>query len=58
MRKEIQYFITILGLGASLIVYAHSSFASKDTVQAVEKRLILIDKRIYDLHKYFGLQKD
>jgi hypothetical protein len=42
MRNEIKYAIYCIGLGMTLIAYAHSQFATKSTVE-------LMDQRIYDI---------
>lgn len=49
MKNEIKYAIYMLGLGATLLAYAHANFATKSVVEANTDRIIEMDKRIYDI---------
>lgn len=53
MRKEIQFVLTIMGLGASLVVYAHATFATKETVGSIREILVKIDERVFDIYKHY-----
>jgi len=51
MKSEIQYVLYLIGLGASLVVYAHTTFATKEEVKTIHEMLSTIDSRVYDIHK-------
>jgi hypothetical protein len=36
MRKELQYFVWVFGLGVSLVAYAHFTFSTKEEVRDVK----------------------
>lgn len=44
MKNEIKWALYCVGLGMTLIAYAHSQFATKSTVE-------VMDQRIYDIWK-------
>lgn len=46
MRNEIKYAVYMIALGASLVVYAHANFASKSTVEEMDKRIYEIWKEV------------
>lgn len=46
MREEIKFAIYMIVLGASLVVYAHSNFASKTTVEKMDERIYEIWKEV------------
>lgn len=58
MKKEIQYVLTLVGLGASLVAYAHVTFATKSEVEVLHTIIEKIDQRVYDIHKYHGLNAE
>lgn len=39
MREEIKYFVYVIGLGVSLVTYAHFNFATSSRVQKVEEKI-------------------
>ena len=58
MRKDIKWVIYLIGLGASLVVFAENKFVTKDMMGLIMDKLVSIethvktlDKRIYDLNK-------
>ena len=51
MKIELKDIIWWVALGASVIGYTHSNFATKDEVKSLKDILKVIDKRIYDMHK-------
>jgi len=63
IKNEIKYALYILTLGISLTVYAHQNFATKTEVREtrdiiktevkdLKRTLRIIDKRIYEIHKF------
>jgi hypothetical protein len=58
MRQELKYVLYLVGLGASLIAYAHSTFATKDSIKTIAERVKTIDDRVYDIHRYYKLNKE
>lgn len=46
MKDEIKYAIAMIGLGVSIIAYAHANFASKTTVDEMDKRIYEIWKEV------------
>jgi len=50
MRNEIKYVLYLVGLGASLVAYAHVTFATKSEVENIRDILRTIDQRVYDIH--------
>jgi len=52
MKKEIQFALWLVGLGASIIVYAHAVFPTKYTVDNMSAQMTIMDKRIYDIHRW------
>ena len=56
MRKEIKYFIYCFLLGAGLVIYATSTYATKEEVKTLNDTINKIDRRVYDLHTHFGLK--
>ena len=51
MRSEIKYAIYLIGLGLSLIAYAHSQFATKQEINDVKVQVKTMDERIYEIWK-------
>lgn len=50
--KSILFFITFgMSLGTSLVIYAHTNFATKERVEELRTIMHRMDERIYDLHK-------
>lgn len=37
MKEEIKYALALIGLGVSLVAYAHKNFASKDDVKEMKR---------------------
>lgn len=50
MRAELKWFIYIIGLGMSLVAYAHFTFATKSMIDLIYDKLKTIDQRVYDMH--------
>jgi hypothetical protein len=46
MRGEIKYFVFALGLGGTMIAYAHSNFATKDVTRIILDRLVSIESKL------------
>lgn len=46
MKDEIKYALLILGLGMSLVVYAHNTFATKTVVETMDARIYEIWKEV------------
>lgn len=57
MRKEIVFVLSLIGMGASLVVYAHSTFTTKETTKNIHDIVKTIDQRVYNIHKYHGLKE-
>jgi hypothetical protein len=51
MKNEIRYTLYVLGLGASLVAYAHSQFATKTRVERIEDAVKRVDERVYEIWK-------
>lgn len=49
MRNELKYAIYLIGLGMSLVVYAHTTFATKHSVESLSQKIEKIDHRIYEI---------
>jgi len=47
MKNEIKYALYMLGLGMTLVAYAHSQFATKSTVEVMDQRIYDIWKTVY-----------
>ena len=58
IRDLITFVLFSIGLGATLVVYAHSTFATKTTVEKMHDAIIRIDRRVYDLHLRNGFRDD
>lgn len=56
MKKEIQFVLLILGIGitvgTSMLVYAHATFSTKETVLSMSEQMSVMEKRIYDIHRW------
>lgn len=50
-HEDLKYILFLVGLGASLVVYGHTTFATKDRVKDNTEILKVIDQRVYDIHK-------
>lgn len=50
MRQEIRQILYFIGLGASLVIYAHATFSTKYEVRTIRDILKTIDNRVYDIH--------
>lgn len=46
MKNEIKYAIYLMGLGLSLVAYAHSQFATRTTVEEMDRRIYEIWKEV------------
>lgn len=46
MKKEIQYFVYVLLLGAGLVAYAHANFPTKDILHMIVERLDRIENKV------------
>jgi bacteriorhodopsin len=46
VRNEIKYAFYAIGLGMALTAYAHSQFATKDTVEKMDARIYEIWKEV------------
>ena len=51
MNHEIKYVLYLLGLGASLVAYAHSAFSTKEEVRTVKDTVQKMDERVYEIWK-------
>lgn len=51
MRDEIKYAIYMLALGASLVVYAHANFSTKEETSSVKSTVEKMDERVYEIWK-------
>jgi len=47
MKNELKYALYMLGLGMTLVAYAHSQFATKSTVEVMDQRIYDIWKTVY-----------
>ena len=54
MKQEMRYALALIGLGAGLVAYAHTTFATKGEVDSVSKMVYRIDKRVYELIRSGG----
>ena len=50
MKQEIRQVLYFMGLGATLVVYAHATFSTKYEVRTIREILKTIDGRVYDIH--------
>jgi len=50
MKNELKYVLYLITLGASLVSYAHFTFATKYEVRNIREILKTIDQRVYDIH--------
>jgi len=50
MRSEIRFTLFLISLGASLVAYAHVTFATKGEAKNIRELLHTIDARVYDIH--------
>lgn len=46
MKEEIKYVLYLVSLGAALVAYAHSTFATKDYVQLIHEDVKEIKKDV------------
>ena len=58
MRDDIKTIFFLLGVGCTLIAYAHATFSTKESVKTVKESVIdiksvlrVIDQRVFDIHK-------
>lgn len=51
MKTEIKYALYLIGLGMSLLMYAHAEFSTKKEVDSLKTVVDRIDQRVYDIHK-------
>jgi bacteriorhodopsin len=51
MRSEIKWVLYLVGLGMSLVAYAHFTFATKPEVKEVKNTIERMDNRIYEIWK-------
>jgi len=51
MRKEVNYILALISLGAGIVVYAHATFATKQDVKSLIKMVERIDERVYNIHQ-------
>lgn len=49
MKNEIKYAIYMVGLGMTLVIYAHSEFSTKREVESLKLVIDRIDGRVYDI---------
>ncbi len=52
MKNEIKYAFYLLGLGMTLIAYAHATFATKHQVDSNSDYLKRIDDRVYKIMQH------
>ena len=50
MKNEIKYVLYLIGLGMSLVMYAHTEFSTKREVEGLRSVIDRIDQRVYDIH--------
>lgn len=50
MKNEIKYAIYMIGIGMSLVLYAHTEFSTKREVETLKSIIERIDQRVYDIH--------
>lgn len=50
MKNELKYAIYMIGLGMTLVIYAHSEFSTKREVESLKTVIERIDQRVYDIH--------
>jgi hypothetical protein len=48
MKRELNWMITVLGLGFSLVAYAHMTFMTKEVGHLILDELKVIKSRVYD----------
>ena len=54
--KNIKMALYFVGLGMSLVAYAHFTFATKSDVSYLVDTVKTIDGRVYDMHRFHNLK--
>ena len=51
MRNEVRWTIYLMGLGMSLVAYAHYTFATKSLVERMFNKIDRIDDRVLKIYE-------
>ena len=57
MSNEIKFTLYILGLGVSIMAYAHGVFAEKSSIKELSNKIDRIDQRIFEMYKDYEFNR-